>query len=934
MDRVEEAALGAGEEPRAGRSSASRMARPSDSRGSDNNWIKSNTEGLQVETLGQVQGKGSLQIPADTRASDSASDKGEDSATYGTSHPLEVKDEEAREPPISSNLAGQATEVTLAPLPSSCAENQQLELPPDEVPGSLPEKSSLTYNGEEGDLEEGSCSSSEEDDVEGVQKRQSWGPCPSPAAEREEAEKGSGEGAWLTLNNCLLGALVLLCVGFVLFSAPMENLDQRDLGAEEKQSQILDELRDWLKWHAQDSPRDADSLQAINRLLDKLSRENQEIGLLRVQLQAQKEELLTLLKKSNDENDSMESQQQNLLEENLHLRESLLHEETAHLSAQNELQALKEKLQVLEQTTLESRNLVNESLNLENRLDAEGQQIDDDSLRLEETLVAESQMLRQELDKQRMLVASIKHDFDLSSQPGSSETEGESEQQKEMLKKWRNKLALELQRSESWERSYAKKKAKSRGSKLNPGIHVENLADPSNTSAAAFERVAVPHSALKGPIPDERKNPNKSWEQKKSKHGEGRQGQKHLLQGEREEEQDMKPRKKSEWKEGTEGEEGDHQVEWENPGDGFHSHRQREAERESRHGHHNHNKLWKKLSSHQYRVPEGCTGIPDCARKEGLDLFHTELEPVKKQDFQQLLEKYLEMNNLSRYLPELTSVLSAFFQGDVFSHDQMRFRDFVDDVEDYLEDLVREEKGDDDAVDDFEDYVFRHFFGDAAHRRSTKRDTFQRKDMEIDHQGGKVTIHPHKSSTASEPAGGRSSHNSASADEQSDRHNHRKQSRSKEEWSGPHNRKLPHFNQQHHRQERTKPLSEKDIPSNQHHKSHKGFNHKQNDKEEKSKRVGQEGGVEHNSKNYQRRTCDSPLPEVRMDYLKNAKASNHEDPPKEGRSSHDKGHKDFSDTDGRRDHEASKSFTTRKHHHKGRGEEKNRRTAKDGLSKD
>ncbi|XP_030044170.1 pre-B-cell leukemia transcription factor-interacting protein 1 [Microcaecilia unicolor] len=897
------------------------MSHPSNSRGSDSSWVTANTEGLHVETLGPVQRGESLQIPADG-ASGSASDRGEDSGTFDPSHPLKVKDEDEKEPPINLKLAGQAADVLLPPSPSSCAGN-----PPDEVPTSHPEKPSLANNGEEEDMEGGSCSSNEDDDMEGLQKRRPRGTCPSPAAtaDQGEAEGGSWEGAWLTLNKCLLGTFALLCVGFVLFSAPLENLEQQSLGAGEKQSQILDELRDWLKWHAQDSSGDVDSLQAINGLLDRLVKENQEIGLLRVQLQAQKEELQTLLKKSSNERDSAESQQQSLLEENLRLRESVLHEEMEHLSAQDELQALKETLQVLEQTVSDSRNLVTENMNLNEALDAERQRIKD-SLILKEMLVAESQMLRQELDKQRMLVASIRHDLDhLSSQSVSLETEGESQQQREMLIKWRNKLVLELQRAESWESSYVENKEKSRGSK--PGIHEESLTDPSNTSGssgAALKTATVPPSTefSKGPIHGERKNLNKSWEQNKSEHEEGRHGQQHPKWGEKKEDQDGKP-----GKERTEAwvEERGHQprrkvqAERENPGDGLHSHRENRVDtdgdqhgKESIHRHHDHNKFWKKLSSHQYRVPEGCTGIPDCARKEGLDLFSTELEPVKKQDFQQLLEKYLEKSNLSRYLPELTSVLSGFFQGDIFSHDQIRFRDFVDDVEDYLEDIARKEKGDDDAVDDFEDYVFRHFYGDAAlKKRSTKRDTYQRKD-----RGGKVTIHPHKSS-----AGGGTIHKPDSSDEQLDHHNSHKRPHSKEEWSGQHNRKPTHVNQHHHRQESSKPVRERDMLSNHYHKNHKEFNHKQNRKEEKSKQFNHEGRAKHYAKNHQGSTGDSPLPEGRLDYLKSAKEFNHEDSPKGGRSGHYKSHKDYGDKHGGGDHEDSKPFTTRKHHHKERGEE-------------
>uniref|UniRef100_A0A2K6D629 PBX homeobox interacting protein 1 n=1 Tax=Macaca nemestrina TaxID=9545 RepID=A0A2K6D629_MACNE len=66
----------------------------------------------------------------------------------------------------------------------------------------------------------------------------------------------------------------------------------------------------------------------------------------------------------------------------------------------------------------------------------------------------------------------------------------------------------------------------------------------------------------------------------------------------------------------------------------------------------------------------------------------------------------------------------AFFGEDgVFRHDRLRFRDFVDALEDSLEEVAVQQTGDDDEVDDFEDFIFSHFFGDKAlKKRSGKKD--------------------------------------------------------------------------------------------------------------------------------------------------------------------------------------------------------------------
>ncbi|NWV60363.1 CCPG1 protein, partial [Malurus elegans] len=56
--------------------------------------------------------------------------------------------------------------------------------------------------------------------------------------------------------------------------------------------------------------------------------------------------------------------------------------------------------------------------------------------------------------------------------------------------------------------------------------------------------------------------------------------------------------------------------------------------------------------------------------------------------------------------------LDGVFRPDgVFAHDRLRFVDFVDDVEELLEDVARQELGNKKAVDDFEDYVLRHYRG-------------------------------------------------------------------------------------------------------------------------------------------------------------------------------------------------------------------------------
>ncbi|XP_050571819.1 pre-B-cell leukemia transcription factor-interacting protein 1-like [Cygnus atratus] len=56
----------------------------------------------------------------------------------------------------------------------------------------------------------------------------------------------------------------------------------------------------------------------------------------------------------------------------------------------------------------------------------------------------------------------------------------------------------------------------------------------------------------------------------------------------------------------------------------------------------------------------------------------------------------------------------AFGADGAFAHDRLRFVDFVDDVEEMLEELARREGGDEEAADGFEDFVRRHYAGDGG----------------------------------------------------------------------------------------------------------------------------------------------------------------------------------------------------------------------------
>lgn len=110
----------------------------------------------------------------------------------------------------------------------------------------------------------------------------------------------------------------------------------------------------------------------------------------------------------------------------------------------------------------------------------------------------------------------------------------------------------------------------------------------------------------------------------------------------------------------------------------------------------------------------GCSGVFDCAYQESMSLFNEAMEPIKADEFHQLLRSYLQQEaHTFRHWKDLEVFISSFFNDGVFVHDLMLFTDFVSDVGDYLTEIHKDDGSDGDVFRGFEDYIYRHFFGEA-----------------------------------------------------------------------------------------------------------------------------------------------------------------------------------------------------------------------------
>ncbi|XP_073904062.1 pre-B-cell leukemia transcription factor-interacting protein 1 isoform X5 [Castor canadensis] len=717
---------------------------------SDNSWVLAGSESLPVETLGpeprmDPDFKSASQSPLNPSEGDGEELAGTldgEGTLFQTESPqsenpimleeTKVKgtlgnDGRAMEPPDSGNTVVQE-DLQETPVVTSLGPDTQ-DLEDQNPPQSLPSSPKAVWI-----REEGHCSSSEDDtdvDVEGLRRRRGREPIPpQPVAPLDVEDQARGEVVGrelgISLNMCLLGALVLLGLGILLFSDLTRVLSPSSGGISESETGSMEEAELQVfpdtgseavlvnaVGDSQDRPREqlqtsvppdsVPSLQNMGLLLDRLAKENQDIRLLQAQLQAQKEELQSLM-----------HQPKGLEEENARLRGALQQGKASQRALESELQQLRARLQGLEANCVRGPDGV--CLNwgrgpqggkATTEQGHRGQEPDLSFLEQQERLEAEAQTLREELRRQRQLLGSVQQDLQKSLREA-----GRGGPVHAGLAELGHRLAQTLQGLEHWGQD--------------PGV----LA---NASEAWHQK---PH--FQGP---------RQWSGKEKWH-DGQRDRKAEHWKRRKEEPDWE-RKKSwgdedkelpgRWKEGKSKIEEWGSMKDDNRQDpkepprksgGFHSGEKQKHPwgREGTKDSHDPLPSWEQLLRHKYRAPQGCSGVDECARQEGLAFFGMELAPVQQQELASLLRTYLARlpwaGQLTRELP----LSPAYFGEDgVFRHDRLRFRDFVDALEDSLEEMAMRQTGDDDEVDDFEDFIFSHFFGDRAlKKRSGKKDKYLR----------------------------------------------------------------------------------------------------------------------------------------------------------------------------------------------------------------
>lgn len=694
---------------------------------SDNSWVLAGSENLPVETLGpeprmNPESEGAPKALWDSSKADGKELAGtldgeetlsqaENSQSENTALPEESEakgtlggDGHETEPPGDTAVQEDLQETPAVTSLGPDTQDQESEIHPQNLPSSP-----------RAVWEEHRCSSSDDDtdvDVEGLRRRRGREPSPpQPMVPMDVEDQAKGEGIGgelgISLNMCFLGALVLLGLGILLFSGarlepetgPMEEAELQvfpETGPETELVETVGKRQDEIE-HLQASvpPDSVPSLQSMGLLLDKLAKENQDIRLLQAQLQAQKEELQSLLQ-----------QPKGLEEENARLREALQQGKTSHQALESELQQLRARLQGLEANCV--RGVDGVCLNwgggpqggkATKEQGHKGQEPDPGLLEQHKQLEAEAKALRQELQRQWQLLGSVHRDLQRGLQDA-----GRGAPAHAGLAELGHMLAQTLQGLE------------------NQGIHTGR----SSNDSEAWHQKQPPFQ-----------NP-REWSGKEKWRG-GQRDQKAEHWKPRKEESGQE-RKRS-WKdEGRElpgrwkgdrlradesgsrkdGKRQDPKVHPRKSGNPHSGERQKHSWGKDNSP--DALSSWEELLSRKYRPPQGCSGVADCARQEGLALFGVELAPVRQQELASVLREYLARLPWAGQLTTQLPLSSAYFGEDgLFRHDRLRFRDFVDALEDSLEEVALKQTGDDDEVDDFEDFIFSHFFGDKALKKRLRK---------------------------------------------------------------------------------------------------------------------------------------------------------------------------------------------------------------------
>ncbi|KAM8766522.1 pre-B-cell leukemia transcription factor-interacting protein 1 isoform 2-T2 [Acanthopagrus schlegelii] len=451
--------------------------------------------------------------------------------------------------------------------------------------------------------------------------------------EEEEVEfklaEKKEEKPWLSMNKCIVGALILLFLGSLFLSGDFDASELSD----GEQSQ------DWLSADPQD----------MKELLDKLTQENQQIAQLEAQLQSQKEELDSALSGVAASGDAKGKA-------DLELENTKLKKELSSLpELKTELESLRARVTELSQLTAnqEMPQTTPGSAPQPGDKDSQTTKTAAGPERRKDT--NEGGRLKDELQRQKVLLEESKKRLQ-----GMKKDGGDRKQVRDHLEEIQKKLSEQVER---WgKRKPQESKWKGNKGKTNERDHWRKEDKKEWRGEKDWK-----HSK------DEKKE--KEWKSpKQNSHKEA--WRKH---------QDEWERKKGERR--MDREERRKEKPWHSrPGKSSHSHHQHHHHQPRQPHQHSQNDFWRDQEQklrRNVRPQLGCSSVDNCAEKEGL-------YPVELPEFEELLEGYLSKleGSSSESKDKVRKLTAEYFEDGVFIHDRVLFSDFAEDVADILEDMV------------------------------------------------------------------------------------------------------------------------------------------------------------------------------------------------------------------------------------------------------
>nr|XP_032652556.1 cell cycle progression protein 1 isoform X6 [Chelonoidis abingdonii] len=540
-----------------------------------------------------------------------------------------------------------------------------------------------------------------------------------PKEQQQKRQFSSG------LNRCIILALVIaISMGFGHFYGKREGTIQI-----QKRQQLVE------KTHEDELNGMKDDLYQCQR--EQGVKADYKVGSL-------KQDLATCLISTEVEKKSFESQKKSLTAENQHLRESLEREEKALDLLQEELRKLREQIRNVEDKGTSTESVVIENKKLKVHLEEEKQKIHN-FLKQKETLFAEAQMLRRELDKERHITEALREELEqLSSHQTSDNPDTditlrkneEIETLRGRLIELEKKLNFEQQRSDLWEKLYVEVKDQIEKQETNEKGQERDGKGTSKTKKKSkesfFGSVKETFDAMKNSTKEFVRHHKEKIKQAKEAVKENLKKFSDSVKSTFRHFKDTTKNIFDEKKSGAKRYEANKKGKTvyreynthENPSK--HTHRRgpsmKKEFREGRKERSTHFTFEKDTNSQKcinnpecnrkrHSVLKGCSGIFECAHQEFISLFNKVLDPIRAEEFNQLMQKYLQQEVDSfHHWRELENFINKFFHNGIFIHDQMLFTDFVSDVKHYLEDMKAYQSDHEGMFEDLDKYIYRYYF--------------------------------------------------------------------------------------------------------------------------------------------------------------------------------------------------------------------------------